>query len=317
MRSASPLRAWLLGMADVLKAPILVIAIALITLIIALPFAAVLHSRLQASLEMQPQVSLADTEIDAEWWMEFREQARGLEATFTPAVLGFAATLDGLSGVLDGRGLPVAIWAPFALSVVAWAFLWGGVLHRFQRGRGIGVREFVSAGRSHVASFVVVALVASVINLVLYLTVHRLLFGPVYRALVAMTSTERDAFLARVMLYVIFFAMIGLVSLIADYARVIAVSGRVASPGNMIVAAVAFVRRHLGSVVLLYVMTGAIFVAVTMAYGTLEIYGGSQVGGWRAIAIGQAYVLIRLGIRLSFAASELRLFNANQAAAAQ
>jgi hypothetical protein len=64
------------------------------------------------------------------------------------------------------------------------------------------------------------------------------------------------------------------------------------------------------------VMTGIIFVLVTVAYGTLEIYGGSRVGGWRAIAIGQAYVFVRLGIRLAFASSELRLFNANHTAAA-
>jgi len=317
MRSVSPLRALLLGMVDVLKAPVLVIAIAIVTLIIALPFAAMLHSRLQASLSVQPNVNLADTEIDPEWWMEFREQARGLDATFTPAVLGFAATLDGVSGVLDGRGLPAALWAPFALSIVAWAFLWGGVLHRFQRGRRIGPGAFIRAGRSHLVSFVTIALVAAVINLLLYLTVHRFLFGPVYRGLVAMTSTERDAFFIRVLLYLIFFALVGAVSLVADYARVIGASGRTTSTGDAIRNAIAFIRTHLGSVVLLYVLTGAIFVAVTVAYGTLEIYGGSQVGGWRAIAIGQAYVLIRLGIRLSFAASELRLFNANQAAAAQ
>ena len=71
------------------------------------------------------------------------------------------------------------------------------------------------------------------------------------------------------------------------------------------------------AVITLYLMTGAIFVVITIAYGTLEIYGGSQVGGWRAIAIGQAYVLVRLAIRLTFAASELRLFSANHAAAAQ
>ena len=59
------------------------------------------------------------------------------------------------------------------------------------------------------------------------------------------------------------------------------------------------------------------FVIVTIAYGTLEVYGGSRVGGWRAVAIGQAYVLVRLALRLLFAASELRLFNANQAAAAE
>ena len=317
MRSASPLRALVQGIADVLKAPIMLIAIAIVTLAIALPFAAVLHSRLQQSLAMQPQVSLADTEIDPEWWMEFREHARGLEATFTPAILGFASTLDGLSGVLDGRGLPAAILLPFALSVVAWAFVWGGALHRFQRGRAIGLGGFVKAGRAHLLSFMTIAVVAAVVNIVLYVTVHRVLFGPVHRALVAMTTTERDAFFVRVALYLVFFSLVACVSLIADYARVAAVTGKAASMPAMIGAALDFIRRHTGAVIALYVITGAIFLVTTVAYGTLEIYGGSQVGGWRAILIGQAYVLFRLALRLTFAASELRLFNANHAAAAQ
>jgi hypothetical protein len=317
MRRASPLGVLANGVIDVLKAPVMLIGIAIVTLAIALPFAAVLHSRLQESLSVQPEISLADTEIDPEWWMEFREHARGLEATFTPAVLGFASTLDGLSGVLDGRGLPVAILLPFALSVAAWAFIWGGALHRFHRGRAIGMRGFLAAGRSHALSFIAIAAVAAVVNLALYVTVHQALFGPVHRVLAELATTERDAFVMRVVLYVMFFSLVALVSLVADYARVAAVAGRAASTGAMITAAIQFIRRHTGPVIALYVMTGVIFLAITAAYGTLEIYGGSQVGGWRAIVIGQAYVLVRLATRLTFAASELRLFNANHAAVAQ
>jgi hypothetical protein len=42
----------------------------------------------------------------------------------------------------------------------------------------------------------------------------------------------------------------------------------------------------------------------------LEIYGGSQVGGWRAILLGQLYIVFRLAIRLTAAAASLRLFAA-------
>jgi hypothetical protein len=134
---------------------------------------------------------------------------------------------------------------------------------------------------------------------------------------VAMTSTERDAFFIRVVLYLIFFAPVALVGLVADYARVAAVAAGKGSPMDALRAGAAFVRTHAAAVLALYVITGAGFVLVTIAYGTLEIYGGSRVGGWRAVAIGQAYVLVRLGIRLAFAASELRLFTANQTAAAE
>lgn len=313
----SSARALLLGTADVVRSPLVVIGAALITLVIALPFAAVLNTRLQASLSVQPQVSLDETEIDPEWWMAFREHARGLEATFTPAILGFAATLDGISNVLDGKRPPMALLLPFALSVVAWAFIWGGALHRFRRGHGLGAGGFIRAGAAHLVPFIVVAMIAAAINIALYLTLHKLLFGPVHSSLVAMTHTERDAFLVRVLLYVIFFAPVALVSLVADYARVISVAAPVTSPLAALRAAMAFVRSRMGAVISLYLLTGLLFIAPTAAYGTLEIYGGSQVGGWRAVAIGQAYVFVRLAIRLLFASSELRLFSANQSATAE
>jgi hypothetical protein len=291
---------------------LLLVAVAAITLMVALPFAATVQSRLQASLSVQPHVNLDETEIDPEWWMEFRDHARGLEATFTPAVLGFAATLDGISKLLDGEAIPAGIIAPLVLSIVVWAFLWGAVLSRFHKSAG-----FFRGGLTYFVRFLIVAVVAAIANLVLYLTVHRLLFGPVHTFLVGMTSTERDAFFVRALLYAIFFSTIGLVSLIADYARVAAVAGGAASSGAMLRASIAFVRARVGSVITLFVLTGLIFAIVTIAYGMLELVGGSQVGGWRAVAIGQAYVFVRLAIRLTFGSSELRLFNANHAAAAE
>lgn len=313
----SPLRALTAGIVDVLRSPLLVIGIALIMLIITVPFAAVVQSKLQDSLSVQPHVNLNETEIDPEWWMDFRDHARGIMATFTPAVLGFAATLDALSNILDGRAIPAGIIAPLVISIVAWAFMWGAVLERFRAGRGLGIAAFARAGAAHFVPFVAIAIVAAVTNLVLFVTVHRLLFGPVHAWLAGMTNTERDAFFVRVVLYAIFFALIAAVSLVADYARVASVAGARSGPLTLLRNSLAFIRAHRGPVTILFMLTGLIFVVITVAYGTLEVIGGSEVGGWRAVAIGQAYVLIRLAIRLTFAASELRLFTANQIAAAE
>jgi hypothetical protein len=279
-------------------------------MLMALPFAVALGSRLQTSLASQPPVALSETEIDPEWWQEFRAQARGLEATFTPVVLGFAAPLDSISAVLDGRRPPLPVLGPLALSIVLWAFLWGGILRRFAAGSPIGVRAFIDAGFQFAPRFIAIAVAAAVIILVLYLTVHAALFGPVYRMLVSSSATERNAFLVRVFLYVVFLAPLALVGLAADYARVAAVAGVATSAGQAMRAGAAFVLANLRIVFTLYLMTALLFATVTIAYGTLEIYGGSQVGGWRAIAIGQAYIVMRLAIRLIAAASELRLFAA-------
>jgi hypothetical protein len=306
----SALRAFLAGVSAVLRAPLVIVAVTVISMLMALPFAVALGARLQASLASQPPVALSETEIDPEWWQEFRAQARGLEATFTPAVLGFAAPLDSISAVLDGRRPPLAVLGPLVLSIVVWAFLWGGILRRLAAGHAIGVRAFIGAGFQFAPRFIAIAVAAAVTIVVLYLTVHAVLFGPVYRGLVSSSTTERDAFLVRVFLYVVFLAPLALVGLVADYARVSSVAGAATSTGHALRAGATFVRDNARVVVILYLLTALVFAAVTIAYGTLEIYGGSEVGGWRAVAIGQAYIVMRLTIRLIAAASELRLFAA-------
>ena len=304
----SPARALARGIGDAARAPLLIAAVAAITVAMTLPFAIVLGTRLQTSLSSQPPVTLAETEIDPEWWEEFRRQARGLDATFTPAVIGFAATLDSISGVLDGRQPPVGVLGPLLLSIVMWAFLWGGILRRFARGGRIGVAEFVRSGVALAPRFIGIAALAAVLVVALYLSLHAVLFGPLYNALAGATPNERNALFIRVVLYLVFLAPLTLISLVADYARVASVAGGAASLGAALRAGAAFVRGNVGAGVMLSVMAASILLVLTIAYGALEIYGGSQVGGWRAIAIAQAYILIRLAMRLAVAASELRLF---------
>ena len=308
-RPSAP-RAFIAGVAAVLRAPLVIVAVTVITMLMALPFAVALGSRLQASLASQPPVALSETDIDPEWWQEFRAQARGLESTFTPVVLGFAAPLDSISAVLDGRQPPLPVLGPLVLSIGLWAFLWGGILRRLDAGHAIGVRAFIDAGFQFAPRFIAIAAAAAVCIVVLYLTVHAVLFGPVYRMLVSSGATERDAFLVRVFLYVVFLAPLALVGLVADYARVSAVAGVATSTGQALRAGVAFVRDNVRVVFTLYLLTALVFATVTIAYGTLEIYGGSRVGGWWAVAIGQAYIVMRLTIRLIAAASELQLYAA-------
>ena len=69
-----------------------------------------------------------------------------------------------------------------------------------------------------------------------------------------------------------------------------------------------FILANPGAALTLYLATGALFAALLAVYATIDIRGGVHVGGWRGIAIAQAYILGRIVIRLTFGASELRLF---------
>lgn len=301
-------RALVSGLRDVATAPALVVVVTMAMLASAVPFGLMLGTQVQSALANRQPVYLGTADIDAEWWMEFREHADGLAATFTPTIIGFAAPLDNLSALLDGTPRPLALLGPVILSGVLWAWLWGGILERYYRRRGITLSEFWSAGWRYFSRFVSISVCAAILQLVLFLTVHRVLFGPVYAALAGQMNSERDAFFLRVLFYLLFGVLLIAVSLVADYARISTVASRTATLRATFSTATGFLRRHATGAITLYLLTGALFVATLAVYGAGEVYGATRLGGWRSVLIGQAYITVRLAIRLLFAASEMHYF---------
>src|SRR5690606_10641833 len=112
----------------------------------------------------------------------------------------------------------------------------------------------------------------------LYLTVHQVLFGPVYSWIEATAATERSAFFGRVGLYIVFAALLAAVSVVADYTRVMVVGSK-ARLGEAATSALRFIGRHTAPVVSLYLVTGALFVTLFVAYGLAD----RRLGGWRAV----------------------------------
>ena len=298
------LRSFVDGLWQVVRAPGLVLLVAIVTVATMLPFALVLGDRLREALGNQPPIDLDAEEIDAEWWMEYRARAQGLEATFTPAIIGFAAPLSNLSALADGSPRPLALLGPVAFYALVWAFLAGGLLHRFDQGHRIGSQSFLRAGLRHLPRFAVIALAAALVAGLLYLTVHALLLGPVYAWGAERAGSERNAFFLRVGLYLVFGALLALVSVVADYARISCVRVERVSLVDACRDAFAFVRGHPVAVISVYLLTGALFVLLLTLYGVAD----RRFGGWRGVALGQAYIVARLGIRLTSLASELQLF---------
>lgn len=293
-------RAYVSGIAQVARAPFTVLAVVALTMITVLPFAVVMGGRLQTALNDQPPVMLGSEEIDADWWLEFRRHARGLDATFTPAIIGFAAPLSNLSALLDGEPRGWIMIAPIAIAIVTWAFIWGWAIERFRSGGSSSPRALFRAGLRNWPRFIVISAAAAAVQLVLYLTVHRVLFGPVFSAITASMPGERQAFAVRVALYALFAVLLAVVSLSADYARIASALGR--SSG------VAFMRRWWRPSLALLLISTVLLGILMLVYGVGETYAGSRVGGWRGVLIGQAFVMFRLAMRLVTIAAEVRLF---------
>lgn len=296
----SAVRAFISGIGQVSRSPFTIAAALGLTVITVLPLALVMGDRLQSALNDQPPVMLGSEEIDADWWLEFRRHAEGLEATFTPAIIGFAAPLSNLSALLDGEPQGWIMMAPVAIAIVTWAFIWGWAIERFRSGGSRTAAALVRAGFRTWPRFIGISVVAALAQLMLYFTIHRLLFGRVFSALTASMPAERDAFVVRVIFYAIFGVFLAGVSLVADYSRIATALG---GPSGA-----AFVRRWWRSTAALFLIVSVSLGLVMIAYGVGETYAGSRVGGWRGVVLGQTFIVLRLAMRLVTIASEVRLF---------
>jgi hypothetical protein len=296
------------GLGDVVRAPALIMAALVAMLVIAIPFGAAIGVRLQHSLAHRQPVAQGATEIDANWWQEFSKHAEGVAATFTPSIIGVAAPLDNLSSLLDGRPRQLILMVPVAIAIVAWAFIWSAAFDRFAHGgRSSGLWR---AGTRMLVPYVAISMLAAAVVLLLYYTVHPLLFRVLGDRLQMSVVDERFAFGLRLVLYVMFGSLLVAISIIADYARVVLALSPRLSTRSAIAESWRFVRGHAASVVGLYLAAGSLFVLLLAAYSALEIAGDVHVGGWRGIAIAQTYLVARIVVRLTFGASEVRLYRA-------
>jgi hypothetical protein len=309
------LRSWLDGGHRLIKAPAVIAGVFLITLTAALPLTLALKDAIQGSLGASLAANSAAEGVNYDWWQEFTftstsaSQGTGLATTFTPSVIGFATTLDSFTSLLDRRTLITPITAALAVYVLAWIFLYGGIIDRYARGRRIGAHGFFSACGVFFFRFLRLGVVAGAVYFFLFVHVHRWLFTAWYMRETRDLAVEHVALYWRLLMYGIFSALLALTAVVFDYAKVRAVVEDRRSMLGALAAAIRFVRRHPARVALLYAVNAALFVLVIGAWALVAPgAGGSGLSMWAAVIAAQCYIAARLVVRLQFIASETALF---------
>jgi hypothetical protein len=303
------LAAWRDGLGRLLSAPAIVAGVFVVTLTAALPLAMTLRGAMQAHLGSSLMADEAADAVNYDWWQEFTAQAPGLGSTFTPSVIGFATTLDSVSGLLDTRVLITPIAWAVGVYLAAWVFVWGGILDRYARGRRVGPHGFFAASGTFFFRFLRLGIVAGLVYWFLFVWVHEWLFTTWYVSATRDLSVEPRVFLWRLLMYLIFASLLAFVSTVFDYAKVRAVMEDRRSMVGSLVAALRFMVRHPGRVVALYAVNGVIFLLILAAWATVAPgVGGAGMSLWIGVAATQCYVLARLTVRLLFAASATALF---------
>jgi hypothetical protein len=302
------------GWARLRSAPALLVGVYAITVVLALPLAITMRGLLQAHLGASLAAEGAANGVNYDWWQEFTSQATGLGTTFSPTIIGFAATLDNISSLLDGQRENAPIAGALALYLLAWTFLIGGIIDRYARQRPIRAAGFFAASGMHVFRLLRLAIVSGLVYWWLFAYVHPWLFLEWFADRTRTMSVERDVFFLRVVLYVLFGALLVVVNVIFDYAKIrIVVEDRRSALGAL-PAAIRFVWRQRGRVASLYALNGMAFLILIAIWAFVA--PGARSGGltlWLGFLATQLYVLARLALKLQFLASETALFQSRLA----
>ena len=311
------LTTWRDGWKRVAAAPAIVAGVFVLTFVLAWPLALTMRGLLEAHLGASLMAQEAADAVNYDWWQEFTAQASGLGTTFTPAIIGFAATLDNISSLLDGRSEIVPVAGALALYLAAWTFLAGGILDRYARQRPTRAYGFFAASGVYFFRFLRLAVVAGLVYWWLFTYVREWLFTERLADLTRDLSVERTAFLWRLLFYLLFGALIVLANVVFDYAKVRLVVEDRRSALGALAAAARFLRRHPARVLGLYALNGIVFLTLLALWAMVAPgASGSGLSLWTGVAIGQLYLVARLLVKLHFLASQTALFQASLAHAA-
>jgi len=302
------LSAFLDGVRRVLRAPAILLGVWLMTVLVSLPLALVLRTMIAQHLGSSLAADSAVTGVNYDWMQEFADQATGVGVTFKPTIIGFGAVLDNLSAFVDNTPRPVVIVGAASAYIALWIFLAGGIIDRYARDRATRAHGFFAASGVFFLRFLRLAAVQWLVYALLFGVLHPLLFDRLFPRLTREVTVERTAFFVRVALYLLFGLAVAACSLVFDYAKVRAVVEDRRSMFGALGAAVRFVRRN-GAAAGLFAFNFLVFVATVAAYGLAAPgAGSSRLTIWLAFAIGQAYILVRLWVKLVFWASATSLF---------
>jgi hypothetical protein len=308
------LSSWRSGWRRVLAAPAIAAGVLAMTLLLALPLTLVMRDAIASHLGSSLAAARAADGVNWDWWQQFSSQTTGVGTSLTPSVIGFAATIDSVSRVLDGPSEIIPIALAIAAYLVGWAFISAGIIDRYARQRPTRAHGFFGAAGGYAFRFMRLGVCIGIVYWWLFAYVHPWVFIRLFGNLTRDLNVERTAFLWRLSLYAIFGAVLMVVNVLADYAKIrIVVEDRRSALGGM-AAAWRFIRRHPGDVSLLYLFNSVTFLVVVAAWAIVAPgAGGAGLGMWVAFLATQCYVVLRLLFKLQFIASQTALFQAHLA----
>lgn len=303
------------GLGRALGAPKILVWLWLANLAVALPSAVWIGESIRASVSRRLAADELRHGFDFGWHGEYLSEAEGAEKSFEPTLLGVGAFLRNLNDwlgleIFEGEPALVAVGVVYAL---LWLLLVGGVLEHFARpAPGLKLDRFLASGAQRFFAMLRLTLLSAP----LYWAIHRLsseLFPWIEQRTRDLTS-ERGVLLFYLLGALVLSSAVVAVKLVFDYARVALVVEERRSVLFALARGLRFVATHP-----LAAFGFALWMGLASALG-LFVYSlvapGAGVDDPRALVgavlIGQAFLLARGILRLTWIGGEVALYRDSQ-----
>ncbi|MGE3404826.1 MAG: hypothetical protein AB7K63_19730 [Vicinamibacterales bacterium] len=287
-----------------------------LTFLLALPLAVAMRGAIETHLGRSVVAAAVADGVDNDWWQEFAQSAAPREGvpyelatTLTPSVIGFAAVLENISGLVEARQPVTPVAAALAAYMLGWLFLSGGILDRYARQRPTRAHGFFAACGVYFFRFLRLGIIAGLAYWLLFTYAGEWLIADLFADINRDLGSERTAMLWAFALYGTLGLLLLIVNLVIDYAKVRAVVEDRRSMLFALIAAIGFIARNPGRVIGLYALNALAFLLLLAVWMLVAPgAGGAGAGMWMGFFAGQLYLLARLAMKLQFLASQTALF---------
>ncbi len=288
----------------------------LLLLIINLSFSLILAVPMYHSLKDSFGHSLVGERMtegfDYLWWEEFRDEAQGLEKSFTPSIIGKGAFLNNLEGLLMMRvfDLPPVVLMMGLLYIILHAFLAGGILSIFNKqDTKFSMKEFFRSAGDHFFRFFLLMLLSWFFFL-LFPFVSFGILGSVLENVRENAFSEVTPFYLGLVFSAVVFFLFQFIQMVFDYGRIKIVTEKSRNVLQSALGAFGFVFKHLGSTLGLFYLVFMVQVSATIIYILIQglIPQSHFLGVLTAFVLQQIFIFGIIWIRCWLYSSQMELY---------
>ncbi len=300
------------GLTNTLKAARMILLLLIINLAFSLILALPMYHSLKDSFGDSLVGERMAEGFDYLWWEEFRDEAEGLEKTFTPSIIGKGAILNNLEGLIMMRifDLPSIILIMGLLYIILHTFLSGGILSIFNsKGGKFSIGDFFQGAGSHFFRFFLLMLLSWLFFILLPFVSFGIL-GTALENVRENAFSEITPFYLGLVFNLVVLVLLLFIQMVFDYGRIKIVLEESRNVMKSALGAFRFVFRHLGSTLGLFSLLFLVQVAVTCVYISLQGFIPQSYfwGVLIAFLFQQAFIFSLIWVRCWLYSAQMELY---------